>query len=56
MILKCRGCNIYTMQPHCPKCGKEPENPRPAKFSPDDRLGRYRREAKLDMRKEGGLV
>lgn len=37
------------MQEKCPKCGSKADNPKPAKFSPDDRYGEYRRKAKEMM-------
>ena len=40
----------------CPKCGKKALSPIPAKYSPEDPYGKYRREAKKDMLKEKGLL
>jgi len=34
------------MQEKCPKCGKKTVNPKPAKYSPDDRMAKLRRKAK----------
>lgn len=37
----------YTLQAACPKCGKATSQPGPAKYSPEDRYGKYRRQLKL---------
>ncbi len=39
----CRGCGRYTLAESCPECGGRTSNPHPARFSPQDRWGRYRR-------------
>ena len=44
------------MQGKCPKCGIETENPKPAKYNPDDPYGDYRRKAKEDLFKKQGLL
>ena len=55
-ILVCSKCRQYTMQGKCPKCGIETENPKPAKYNPDDPYGDYRRKAKEDLFKKQGLL
>ena len=45
-ILKCKKCGQYTMKDKCPKCEIKTENPKPAKYDPTDRIGKYRRLAK----------
>jgi H/ACA ribonucleoprotein complex subunit 3 len=43
-ILKvCRGCGRYTLGTKCPECGGVTRTPHPARFSPSDRYGKYRR-------------
>jgi len=37
----------YTLQAKCPKCAKATAQPGPAKYSPEDRYGVYRRKLKL---------
>lgn len=54
-ILKCK-CGQYTMENTCPKCGGVADNPRPPKWSPEDKYGEYRRQAKEGDRKEKGLL
>jgi len=48
-ILRCAKCGIYTMKQACPKCGEKTFSVIPAKYSPDDRMAKYRRMAKEDM-------
>lgn len=40
---KCMGCANYTLRDKCPNCGKKAVSPNPAKFSPGDKYGKYRR-------------
>ena len=48
-ILICPKCKSYTMKDKCPKCNMETISPKPAKFSPDDKYGDYRRKAKEQL-------
>ena len=43
LMFKCPSCNIYTLEETCPKCGKRANMPIPARFSPEDHYGHYRR-------------
>ncbi|MDA1196987.1 MAG: RNA-protein complex protein Nop10 [Nanoarchaeota archaeon] len=52
---KCKKCNAYTLKDTCPHCNASTNNPIPAKFSPEDKYGSYRRTAKAELRKEGSL-
>lgn len=54
-ILKCDKCGKYTMKEAC-LCGGKALTPKPAKFSIEDRYGSYRRKAKLNLFREGGLL
>ncbi|MFH1455357.1 MAG: RNA-protein complex protein Nop10 [archaeon] len=47
-ILYCDKCEVYSMQEKCPVCDKKTLSRRPAKFSPQDKWGKYRRMAKKD--------
>ncbi|MEK6886748.1 MAG: nucleolar RNA-binding Nop10p family protein [Nanoarchaeota archaeon] len=49
-IYKCQVCGTFTMKSE--HCKKKTLSPKPAKYSPDDKYGKYRRIAK----KEKGLV
>ena len=40
---KCKVCGEYTLKDKCPYCGGEVRIPRPARFSPEDKYGKYRR-------------
>lgn len=51
-ILKCFSCKIYTLKDFCPKCNSKTATPKPAKFSPEDKTGRFRR---IYKRKYKGL-
>jgi H/ACA ribonucleoprotein complex subunit 3 len=51
-LRKCPTCNVYTLKDLCPKCGGTTLMPMPAKYSPEDRYGAYRRKLKKDMEGE----
>jgi len=44
-ILKCNDCGRHTLKKRC-VCGGNPIDPRPAKYSIEDKYGVYRRIAK----------
>ncbi|MDG6257056.1 MAG: RNA-protein complex protein Nop10 [Methanomicrobiaceae archaeon] len=49
MTGKIRRCPVdwtYTLSRICPRCGHATVSAHPARFSPDDRYGRYRREVR----------
>lgn len=54
-LLKCSKCGKYTMQEKC-SCGGAVVNPKPAKFTLEDKYGRLRREAKKKEREQAGLI
>lgn len=48
-LLKCKECNQYGLNklennPKCLNCGGQLLNPKPPKYSPIDKYGKYRRE------------
>jgi H/ACA ribonucleoprotein complex subunit 3 len=43
LLLRCAACGRYTLCASCPSCGSATHSPHPARFSPQDRWGRYRR-------------
>ena len=55
-MTKCGKCNIYTMKEKCPKCNIDASNPKPLKYSPDDKYASYRRKAKLEQWRKSGLI
>ncbi|MBU0615251.1 MAG: RNA-protein complex protein Nop10 [Nanoarchaeota archaeon] len=55
-ILKCTSCNNYTLKDTCPACGAATVQPKPPKFTLDDRFASYRRKAKESAWKEKGLL
>ena len=46
-LYKCTKCDNYTLNSKtCPKCGSPVSDPKPPKYSPQDKYGVYRRKAK----------
>jgi len=46
-LLKCEDCHkygLYNPKLNCSKCGGKLINPKPPKFSPVDKYGKYRRD------------
>lgn len=55
LLKRCTSCKEYTLQETCPRCGAAAKPNRPAKFSPEDNYGEYRRKLKrLDAAKGPG--
>lgn len=54
-IMKCI-CGQYTMKETCPACGKKTTMPKPPKFSPEDKFGKYRREVRKKELQTKGLI
>ncbi|HUV61267.1 MAG TPA: RNA-protein complex protein Nop10 [Thermoplasmata archaeon] len=48
-LRKCASCNRYTLSETCSGCGGATFMPIPAKYSPGDRYGVYRRRLKKEM-------
>ncbi|MCK5773750.1 MAG: RNA-protein complex protein Nop10 [Thermoplasmata archaeon] len=55
-IRKCPSCDRYTFQQSCSRCEVATQNTFPARFSPQDRFGKYRRMAYLESKEaeDGG--
>ncbi|HLC63376.1 MAG TPA: nucleolar RNA-binding Nop10p family protein [Candidatus Nanoarchaeia archaeon] len=45
-ILYCKDCNIFTTKKTCNACSKSTKSTKPAKYSLEDKMGKYRRIAK----------
>lgn len=45
-ILKCLNCGSYGLAESC-DCGSKRIHPNPPKYTPNDKYGKYRREAKM---------
>jgi H/ACA ribonucleoprotein complex subunit 3 len=45
-LMYCKNCKIYTLDSICSECKKSTVSKNPPRFSPQDRLGKYRRELK----------
>lgn len=55
LLKRCTACKEYTLQETCPRCGAKATPNRPAKYSPEDPYGEYRRKLKkLDAAKGPG--
>jgi H/ACA ribonucleoprotein complex subunit 3 len=51
----CKACREYTLKDVCPRCGGKAIQNTPAKFSPADNYGVYRRKLKkLDASEKSG--
>lgn len=53
-LLRCSKCEQYTMKKE--HCGIKTISPKPAKWKPDDKYGRLRREAKKEEWEKEGLL
>jgi len=54
-ILKCISCGNYTLKEKC-KCGGKSVTPKPPKYTPEDKYGKYRREVKKENLVKKGLL
>ncbi len=45
---RCTACGRYSLERDCPACGAPTECPLPARYSPEDRYGKYRRQTMKD--------
>jgi len=45
----CESCKEYSLRDVCPKCGAKTILPKPPKYSPEDKYGDYRRQAKEEL-------
>ena len=54
-ILKCMACGKYTLKEVC-SCGNNSSLVKPAKYSPEDQYGKYRRQAKAQDLIDKGLL
>lgn len=48
-LMKCRGCNEYTLEDKCPKCCKASVLARPLRYSKEDKYAQYRRKEKFEV-------
>lgn len=46
LMKRCSACKEYTLQDVCPHCSAPAHANKPAKFSPEDHHGAYRRKLK----------
>lgn len=52
-ILICPKCKTYTLKKTCPKDRTKTVTVKPAKYSPEDKWGKYRRIAKKNEKYRG---
>jgi len=52
LILQCEKCHEFSLSEACPRCKGRAKNPLPAKYSPEDPYGEYRRRLKRLTRQE----
>jgi H/ACA ribonucleoprotein complex subunit 3 len=50
-ILYCKECSRYTLKETCPGCGKAAVQAKPLKYSPEDKYGHLRRQARAAQEK-----
>ena len=55
-IRRCGECGRYTLQQSCPVCGSPSSCPIPPRYSPEDRMGEYRRRAIVEEYGENGKL
>jgi H/ACA ribonucleoprotein complex subunit 3 len=48
-LRKCPVCEKYTMKTNCDQCEEETKIPKPARYSPEDKYGYYRRKLKKSL-------
>ena len=47
-LRRCPQCGDYSLAEACPRCGRPTERAGPARYSPEDRYGQYRRALKRE--------
>ncbi|MBI5392677.1 ribosome biogenesis protein [Candidatus Woesearchaeota archaeon] len=54
-ILRCPICKTYTIKQLC-NCGKKAIDMKPAKYSPEDKYAKYRREIKKQQLVDNNIL
>lgn len=52
----CESCDKYTLSDKCPECGSDTYRKVPPNYSPEDKMGEYRRKGKKEKLKKEGLL
>jgi H/ACA ribonucleoprotein complex subunit 3 len=52
-LRRCTGCGRYTLEVTCPDCDGPTERAGPARYSPEDHYGTYRRALKRKTDHQG---
>lgn len=56
LLRRCPSCGRYTLLDSCGACGSATICPVPPRYSPEDRMGEYRRRAILEEYGENGKL
>ncbi len=56
MMGYCKTCKMYTLKERCGRCGGKAVKPHPARFSPQDPYGEYRRRLKWEVMEKNGQL
>ena len=55
-ILKCPKCGKYSLKDKCNICSSKTVDPKPPKYSPEDKYAKFRREAKSEEYNKKGYI
>ncbi len=55
-ILYCTKCKKYTLKDVCDKCKGKTTQPKPPRYSPEDKYGNFRRQTKEEEYKAKGYL
>jgi H/ACA ribonucleoprotein complex subunit 3 len=53
LLRVCRSCDRYTLLETCSTCHRSTRSPHPARYSPEDRYGVYRRRLFAEVARQG---
>jgi H/ACA ribonucleoprotein complex subunit 3 len=56
LLFRCDSCGSYSLGSTCPKCNGATSNPHPQKYSPEDKLAKYRRLEKFGASTDSALT
>ena len=54
LLRRCPDCGRYTLLDQCRSCGRPTVCPVPPRYSPEDRMGEYRRRTIIERYGENG--
>ncbi|HJH57116.1 MAG TPA: RNA-protein complex protein Nop10 [Euryarchaeota archaeon] len=56
LLRRCPSCGRYTLLNECGHCGQATVCPVPVRYSPEDRMGEYRRRSIIEEYGENGKL